>query len=584
MKQSFFPILFFLALSACSRPQAPHFSAGQKDTIHTPEAAMMIHAYEPRRALAIIDSAQLAGNASRYLADFLRAKTYAESELVFGPGKDSCILICQDLLKSDSTRTTTKEGAARRTNVLTLLTGLYKNASDYGEWLQYATELSELEHKYGSEADALRLDAEIGLIMANLGWQKEGLEMMDKALHALKGTRSVNKLDAYIVSAKRKIQYFDAIGHYKEVISLARDILKEFDTYEKNPQSYAEDSFRLPDNKEDRKRWVDWYRAQALGFAANSFAQTVPPEPDSTRIYLQRYRKQAYSKSLSGRQFVLPAAALLGEWDEVEEITDKVMARSPEDTSSHSYVQLLYFRSLAAKAKGKTEDAYRLMAKHSQLSKELNSMLRQSQANQMVASYNTRALEFEKQKAEQATKTHSIISAATLLILLIATFFTIEFRRQRLEIENKNKALVKLIDDVPVVLEEEEEEKEEEEEEEEELEGSKRADPELFASIDGAIKSEKLYANKYLQRQDIIDRFGISRHNLNNLLNTFADGQSFPSYINSIRLTEAKKLLKNKTDMNISAVAEAVGFSPANLRDQFKRRFGLTPAEYRQSL
>ncbi|MBQ3821158.1 MAG: AraC family transcriptional regulator, partial [Bacteroidales bacterium] len=123
-----------------------------------------------------------------------------------------------------------------------------------------------------------------------------------------------------------------------------------------------------------------------------------------------------------------------------------------------------------------------------------------------------------------------------------------------------------------------------EEEEEEELEGSRRADPELFARIDGAIKSENLYANKYLQRQDIIDRFGISRHNLNNLLNTFADGQSFPSYINSIRLTEAKKLLKNKTDMNISAVAEAVGFSPANLRDQFKRRFGLTPAEYRQSL
>ena len=432
MKQSFFPILFFLALSACSRPQAPHFSAGQKDTIHTPEAAMMIHAYEPRRALAIIDSAQLAGNASRYLADFLRAKTYAESELVFGPGKDSCILICQDLLKSDSTKTTTKEGAARRTNVLTLLTSLYKNASDYGEWLQYATELSELEHKYGSEADALRLDAEIGLIMADLGWQKEGLEMLDKALHALKGSRSVNKLDAYIVSAKRKIQYFDAIGHYKEVISLARDILNEFDTYEKNPQSYAEDSFRLPDNKEDRKRWVDWYRAQALGYAANAFARTVPPEPDSTRIYLQRYREQEYSKTVTGHQFVLPAAALLGEWDEVIETADKAMARSPEDTSSHSYEQLLYFRALAAKAKGHTEEAYKLMEKHSRLSRELSIKQRQSQANQMVASYNTRALEFEKQKAEQATKTHSIISAATLLILLIATFFAIKFRRQRL--------------------------------------------------------------------------------------------------------------------------------------------------------
>ncbi|MBQ6556340.1 MAG: hypothetical protein IJL86_02210, partial [Bacteroidales bacterium] len=458
MKQSFFPILFFLALSACSRPQAPQFSAGQKDTIHTPEAAMMIHAYEPRRALAIIDSAQLAGNASRYLADFLRAKTYAESELVFGPGKDSCILICQDLLKSDSTKTTTKEGAARRSNVLTLLTRLYKNASDYGEWLQYATELSELEHKYGNEADALRLDAEIGLIMANLGWQNEGLQMMDNAIGALKGSRSVNKLDAYIVSAKRKILYFDASGRYPEVISLAKDIIDELDTYERESQSYAEDNFRLPDNKEDRKRWVDWYRAQALGYAANAFARTVPPEPDSTRIYLQRYREQEYSKTVTGHQFVLPAAALLGEWDEVIETADKVMARSPEDTSSNDYVQLLYFRSLAAKAKGRTEEAYKLMEKHSQLSKELNIKLRQSQANQMVASYNTRALEFEKQKAEQATRTHSIISAAAVLILLIGALLTLQFRKQRLEIEKKNKAIVRLIDDVPTIEEEEEEE------------------------------------------------------------------------------------------------------------------------------
>ena len=35
---------------------------------------------------------------------------------------------------------------------------------------------------------------------------------------------------------------------------------------------------------------------------------------------------------------------------------------------------------------------------------------------------------------------------------------------------------------------------------------------------------------------------------------------------------------------NISAIATEVGFTPANLREQFKRKYGMTPVEYRQNL
>jgi AraC-like DNA-binding protein len=36
--------------------------------------------------------------------------------------------------------------------------------------------------------------------------------------------------------------------------------------------------------------------------------------------------------------------------------------------------------------------------------------------------------------------------------------------------------------------------------------------------------------------------------------------------------------------MTISAIAEAVGFTPANLREQFKQKYGMTPQEYRQNM
>ena len=106
----------------------------------------------------------------------------------------------------------------------------------------------------------------------------------------------------------------------------------------------------------------------------------------------------------------------------------------------------------------------------------------------------------------------------------------------------------------------------------------------LFEQIDGSIRKEKLYANVLLQRQDIVERFGINRHALNGLLSAYADGQSFTAYINNIRLEDAIHLLQGKPELSISQIAEAVGFTPANLREQFKRRYGMTPTEYRQNL
>ena len=81
-----------------------------------------------------------------------------------------------------------------------------------------------------------------------------------------------------------------------------------------------------------------------------------------------------------------------------------------------------------------------------------------------------------------------------------------------------------------------------------------------------------------------LNRFGIGRHRLNDQLNTFADGMSFPQYINSIRMEVAYDLLTNRPEMSIADVAREVGFTAPNLREQFKRCYGITPAEYRAGL
>lgn len=89
MKRFAIALCLVAAAAACSRNAPINRPLEQRDTVYTPRAAMLIHAYQPRRALAIIDSAVIVGNASPFLADFLRAKTYAESEL--DPGKDTTV-------------------------------------------------------------------------------------------------------------------------------------------------------------------------------------------------------------------------------------------------------------------------------------------------------------------------------------------------------------------------------------------------------------------------------------------------------------------------------------------------------------
>lgn len=109
-------------------------------------------------------------------------------------------------------------------------------------------------------------------------------------------------------------------------------------------------------------------------------------------------------------------------------------------------------------------------------------------------------------------------------------------------------------------------------------------DKTLFKTIDKTIRNEKLYKRDDLSRLYVMERFGIGRHNLNNQLNVFADGKSFPQYINSIRLEVAFELLTYHPEMSIADIAQEVGFTAPNLREQFKRCYGVTPGEYRAGL
>lgn len=203
--------------------------------------------------------------------------------------------------------------------------------------------------------------------------------------------------------------------------------------------------------------------------------------------------------------------------------------------------------------------------------------------------YQLQEQQLKAQKAEASLRVRNIILVSILILLVLLSVVSLYYNRLRHLITDKNRALVRMINGTPPELTDvpdsadlldDAKEVSEDIADEQGLAASKS----LFETIDSTVREERLYANINLQRQDIISRFGIGRHTLNNLLTTYAGVRSFTQYINEIRMEEAVELLRNNPEMTLTAVATAVGFSPANLRDKFKQQYGMTPAEYRQNM
>ena len=570
-------LVLILVFASCGRNNSARHIPNLGDTPYQADSVLVAYGYHPNRALVMLDSALLLGNINEYRAKFIRAKIYSKSLLK--QRQDSAILICEQLLQHDSVIHAPQE----RENILDLLMITSRTKVDFEGYVKWATQKAEVCRLQGEETEQWRTEAEIGMVMAHLGQPEEGMEKIDEAIRQLDEPGSIDRMDAFIIAVKRKITVLNDQGRYAEVIPLAQRILDRLEHYEQHASAYAEDSYRLSwsDSPADRDRYIDFSRAQANGFLAGAYAMTG--DTPHARECLSRFNQSGYGHSFGARRMIIPAQMALGMYDEAMATSDEVVYRMGRDTINDDYAVILRDRAVVARAKGHVDEAYNLMNRHANLVKVLSDSLHASEAHDYAARYHAQEQELKIQEAQTASRIKSIIIGVILLLFVIAGAFSFYYRHQRLVINEKNRALVRMINGTPFVAPVDEIEGAEDTDEVSDSEESEDTSA-LFETIDTTIRTEHLYANVSLQRQDVCTRFCITRHTLNNLLAQHVGSSSFPQYINNIRMEEALPLLRDSASMTIAAIATAVGFTPANFREQFKRQYGVTPQEYRQSL
>ncbi len=105
---------------------------------------------------------------------------------------------------------------------------------------------------------------------------------------------------------------------------------------------------------------------------------------------------------------------------------------------------------------------------------------------------------------------------------------------------------------------------------------------ELFKDLLDYMEQEKPYLNSNLMIQELADSLQLPARELSRVINQ-TSGKSFLDFVNGYRLSEAKRVLIEKSSMNVLEVAMSCGFnSKSSFYQVFKKAINLTPSQYRK--
>ena len=571
-------LIIFIAviiLIGCTGGRGTKYVPQTSDTLYTEAAAMDVYGTQPERALVIIDSAEIVGNLTGDRASLLRAKVFC---LTCGEEQlDTARQICEALLQSDFVQ----EAPDNRESVLDLLVTISRKKHDNEQWLRWATERANFCRQQGEKTEALRTEAEIGIILTHLGRQTEGMAKLDDVIRQLDGTRKFNETDACIIALRRKVDVLDEQGLYADIIPLAEKIVEKTNDYELHPDDFHDGTCREPDAV-DVPDYCDFYRTKGYAYLASAYSSLGAR--DSALDYLQLFEQSRWGQTIDGRKMIAPTWCKLGDYDKMLAVYDELEQHMGTDTICFDYAAILHDRAIAAEARGHHAQAYDYMSRYAALSQSLNDSLQASEAHEYAARYHAQEqqMEIQERKAE-ASRNTLIAWFVTVIALLLACFAIYYYLRHREEMR-KNRILARQITEAMdykekyLVLQQTDQPASET--------NPNTMEPRaLFAHISQVVVRDQLFLDPAFDRQAAIDHFHLSKERIGAAFSQGSDYASISDFINECRLEYAVNLLRNQSSLPITQIAQACGFSDANYFTRtFKKINGLSPNQYRKAV
>ncbi len=556
-------------LAACKGGKGHSAATKQGTGNYTNDYIKKICVTQPGRALAMLDTAEQHDYMHPIDIYGLRSMIYNNATMEYGKAADCAM---KALRHPDISQYPDKEE-----RLINMAASEYYSIGEYARCLRVADHGIDIAYKRGNNHLAAQLLLTVGLVHSEVGNMGHALESFDKSIASFRSIAEKNPTwDTYY-------EYLTAVGQQTSVLL---DYKRYNELFALRP-TYERAIKRIQTMQQNIVGADDVILAAFYSVYAVAYEETGD-RAAGERMFDKLMLTRA-AQSEQGGTFVVPYLLLRHRWTEaLRRLNDeeKHYLEAGHDSIDFYYSNtLLMNKTRVYQALGQYKEAITCGMRAYALSDSLHQRMRNENATWMSERFGNKmlALHIEKQKKQLRTSKAVIIGSTTALLLLVLLMVRI-VRDNRL-IRKKNRAASQLISELSAYKNQIYK-----------MMGQQSAsngnapsdddaaDREAFLRVEKRIVDDRLFLRPKLTREEAADHVGISRARFSALFSRYANG-TFASYVNDLRLNYAADLLMTCPNYSVEAIAQECGIPVRQTFYRlFSKKYGITPAEYRNAM
>lgn len=538
---------------------------------YTREYIMKDYMKDPVRTLQLLDKAEVNSAMPLNIVDELRSAVYRNMYR-----NKSALYYARRAYVSDSL---SHDNPSHLLRMTVSMAELFSLLSEYKESMRYAVQGVELARELKDIQSECRLLFCMGENKRRLSFKEEGYLFFDQAIDLLDNSKNEDyeTMLSYFYGVKMGYLIADKRSNEALEIGLQREKLLD----------------RMSEQSKIRADLLDLQFAYVYSKLAYLFHLTG--DQKRAVVYYKNYQSTNAASTPDGKFDATPYLLLLGKYQAVlDNCRDFKEVMRQQDTLNSQYLSIL---NLEIQANVKLENyktVINLQRDITAIKDSIYQREKQNAALELDALYELN--EKEARISEQAfqLKIRTITLICILSGTLLALFFLWRLWHQNCVIRNKNKALVKRINEQFSMQEEMDRsqlgvekdlsfpEKVEDESGDNE-EQDKQMNKMIFEKLDYIIKRDKMYLSPDLSREELTRIVRMNNTRFAKMIKENTD-TNLNGYINNLRLNYAIHLMKEQPDYTLRAIAESSGInSMPTFHQLFKGRTGMTPSEFKNA-
>lgn len=453
----------------------------------------------------------------------------------------------------------------------------YYNAGQYAKSLSFAERGIDMAYKYDNRRLVAQIMTTMGQCHAVIGYVGQAISCFDRAITILKGE---------MPKSPTWDTYYDLVTAYALKANALLDMNRQADLFKMQPdyETALQKINALPEGINGANDVVNatYYSLYAIGYEqAGQHAQG--------HAMFDKLAATRAANTPEGATFVTPYLMLTKRYaDALQSVAKEEQAwrRSGKDSIDYNYTHnILMNKASALQELGRYKEAIETGMRAYVLADSLSKRIKGQNAIWISEQLGKKLLSKyigRQDKTLAVSRTVNVVMGALLIVCTVLMVCAIRYNKK---IKQKNHAASTLISELLLYKQQlldrlEPRQNKGDEATEGEQEHLQYED---FLKMEKLIMDRELFTQPKLERADVAKEMGMTSNDFNALFNKFA-GLPFNNYINDLRMERAAKLLKDKPNYTIEAIANECGVPVRQTFHRlFAKKFGMTPAEYRNT-